>query len=96
MKQRRTAALIGAIVLTAGVVASCSAVYSQTDIQDQLSQAIHDQTGDNVNVICPTDVTIANGGTFTCTATAVDDTGGTVTVTFTDDNGGYSWELNGG
>jgi len=95
MKQGRTAALIGALVLATGVVAACSASYSQTDVQDQLTTAIKDQTGNDLTVSCPTDVTIANGGTFTCTATGADGTSGTITATFTDDNGTYSWELNG-
>jgi hypothetical protein len=95
MKQGRIAALVGATLMTVGLVAACGASYSQTDVQDKLAQDIKGQTGTEVTVTCPADVAVANGGTFTCAVAAADGTNATVTATFTDDQGSFDWEITG-
>lgn len=88
MKHSRTAALIGAVVTTVGLLAACSSSLSQTDVQAKLTEAI----GGGATVSCPSDIPIAVGGTFVCDITNADGTSGQITVTQDDDQGNVSWK----
>jgi Domain of unknown function (DUF4333) len=62
--------------------------------QTEIAKGIQEQTGaTGVQVKCPDDVPLQQGGTFTCTATASNGESATVSVTQTDDQGGISWKL---
>lgn len=88
MTHRRTAALIGAVVTTVGLLAACSSSLSQTDVQDKLGQSI----GGGATASCPSDIPVKAGGTFVCDITNADGTSGQITVTQDDDQGNMSWE----
>ncbi len=92
MKYGRTAALLGALCLSVGLMTACSSSLSQSDVQDKLSQGMTDQLGGTYTVTCPSDIPISAGSTFTCDAVGDDGSMGIITVTQDDDQGNLTWE----
>ena len=50
MKHGRTAALLGALAVTVGLLAACGSSLSQTDVQDKLQQGLTEQLGGEYTV----------------------------------------------
>ena len=92
MKPGRIAALLGAVFLSAGLIAACSSSLSQTDVQDKLKQGMSEQLGGDFTVNCPSDIPVSVGASFTCDTTGADGSTGTIAVTQDDDQGNLSWE----
>jgi hypothetical protein len=80
------------------VVAGCSSPPPPTlrsgDVQDQIAAGLTEQVGGDFTVVCPTGVVAQTGTTFTCSVTdEADGTTITVTVTESDDAGGFDWRV---
>ncbi len=72
---------------------SMSSTLDTASLQDKVTTQITEQVGGTWTVVCPEDVPISTGATFTCTATDEAGATSTVTVTQTDDQGNVTWEI---
>ena len=93
MKHGRTAALLGALAVTVGLLAACGSSLSQTDIQDKIQQGLTEQLGGEYTVTCPSDIPVQSGATFTCDVTSADGSTAKIAVTQNDDQGNLFWEV---
>lgn len=62
-------------------------------LEREISQGIKDQLNIDATVSCPSEVRIAKGEGFQCTATDADGETAPVVVTQNDDSGNVSWKL---
>lgn len=86
------AAVVGAALVLAGC--SSSSTLRSGDVQTSIAEGLRSQVGGEFTVTCPSGMPAEQGATFTCQVT--DQTGGTtvtVTVTETDDQGGFTWKV---
>ncbi len=91
----RVAVVAACSCLLVGACAS-SATLRSTDIEQQIADALSTQVGGRFSVTCPTGIVAEAGASLTCSV--LDDTGGTsvsVTVVTDDDQGHYTWRVDG-
>lgn len=93
MKRGCTAALLGALAVTVGLLAACGSSLSQTDVQDKIQQGLTEQLGGEYTVTCPSDIPVQSGAAFTCDVTSADGGTAKVAVTQNDDQGNLFWEV---
>jgi hypothetical protein len=98
----RAVVLVVALLGIAGVAVAflLSAVASRSlldtgAIEQQVAESLSQSTGLTTTVICPDEVTIAAGDTFTCTATTDDGRTAQIEVTQDDDQGNVTWQVAG-
>jgi hypothetical protein len=87
----RRAVAIGALAVAA---ASCTKKLDTDGLETKLQTALEQQLNTTgVTVSCPTDVTVTQGATFTCSATDSTGAKSTIKVTQVDDEGNVKWEV---
>ena len=83
-----------ALALLAIAVASCSKKLDTTSLEITVAHDVEQQLNTSgVTVTCPTDVPVAQGGTFTCHATDANGTTFTISVRQMDEDGNVKWEV---
>lgn len=85
------AAIVSILALT-----GCAKTVDADDLEGQLADELAPQAGlkvDEVSVDCPDDEEIEKGREFDCTLTTPEGDDITVTVTLTDDDGGFSADV---
>lgn len=86
------------LVLVSIVAGSCAAKTLNTDqLERRLGRQLSERLGVvGVQAICPDDVEVSKGATFSCTARAPgEDVGLRIVVTQLDDDGNVTWEIAG-
>ena len=97
MREVRVLGVLAALSLVSStMLVGCSApaTLRSGDVEDQIAESLTEQVGGEFTVVCPTGVAAAAGTTFTCSVT--DGTDGStiaVTVTESDDVGGFDWRV---
>jgi hypothetical protein len=87
----RSLLLVAALAVTA---TACDQVLDEASLEQTLTQQVREQLDeDAITVDCPPDVTVEQGGVFTCTATGADGATATIEVTQTDDAGRVEWRF---
>ncbi|MCB0918547.1 MAG: DUF4333 domain-containing protein [Actinobacteria bacterium] len=64
-------------------------------VEDEITTGLKEQANVTVTTVCPDNVPLKAGDTFTCTATTTDGEAIDVTVTQQDDQGNVRWEVTG-
>lgn len=84
-------AVIGTIVVA--VSTTLANIQASPNIETNIASGIRAQTGETVTVDCPKNAPTGMGASFACTGT--DSGGGTfeIAVTFTNNNGMFTWEF---
>ncbi|AFY69255.1 hypothetical protein Pse7367_0955 [Thalassoporum mexicanum PCC 7367] len=94
---RAKAARSGVILITTAGLAACSFSVGglpMGELEGLIQDGIEQQVGVKVDAMdCPANRDIEEGDVFACTATTVDGDVLTVTVTQTDDQGNFTWEV---
>jgi hypothetical protein len=87
--------MAAALAVGGVVLVGCSAgTISSVDVQNEIARGFADQVGGEFTVTCPTDLPAQQGYQFTCTVIAKSDGAKvTVTVTESDAEGTFSWEV---
>lgn len=86
------------LVLVSIVAGSCAAKTLNTDqLERRLGRQLSERLGvAGLQAICPDDVEVSKGATFSCTARAPgEDVGLRIVVTQLDDDGNVTWEIAG-
>jgi hypothetical protein len=86
--------LLGVAAVAIAFLVSAVSSRSRLDtavVEQQIAEALSGTTGRTTTVVCPDDVMIAAGDTFTCTATTDDGRTAQIEVTQDDDQGNVTW-----
>lgn len=96
----RSVVLVVLLLGIAGVAVAflLSAVASRTlldtaNVEQQIAESLSQSSGLTTTVVCPDEVTVAAGDTFTCTATTDDGRTAQIEVTQDDDQGTVTWTV---
>lgn len=92
---RMAGAVAGVVALT--VVGACSTGVDVDDLEQQVSTQVAERLEVDpaaVKVVCPPDITVADGETTTCSALA-DGVSYDITLIQVDDDGTFEWTLDG-
>lgn len=79
-----------AVAFLLSAVAS-RALLDTANIEQQIAESLSQSSGRTTTVVCPDEVTVAAGDTFTCTATTDDGRTAVIEVTQDDDQGTVTW-----
>jgi hypothetical protein len=94
--RRGIPALSALMLASVTIVTGCASppTLRSGDVQDQIARGLAEQVGGEFTVVCPTGVLAEAGTTFTCSVTdGYDGSTITVTVTESDDAGGFEWRV---
>jgi hypothetical protein len=86
--------LLGVAAVAAVFLVSAVSSQSRLDtavVEQQIAVSLSQVSGRTTTVVCPDEVTIESGATFTCTATTDDGRSAEIEVTQDDDQGNVTW-----
>ena len=69
-----------------------AALVSTEDVADIVAGQLREQVGGSWTVDCPSPQAAVTGATFACSAAGPDDLSAVVSITLTDDAGGFEWQ----
>ena len=92
--RRRLQVVVAMAVALVLVGCASTALLRTGDVETSVEEALSDQVGGTFTADCPSSVPAEAGGTFTCQVTdATDRATVTVTVTQSDDQGAFTWQV---